>query len=316
MLRDRRSTKRHALAAQFGLLLTCLVSAHALAGSPPGILSSADVLWTVGGNDSTIASPSCGMGGGGLCPGFHSVTLPYPLEPAPAPDAAATNGPGPYDEESIASVDNSNGSVEGVEYAEATVEFVYSVEVLGPAPTVAIDAYSVAGSGATGFASAYTQGVIQGTDGETVFGDSCAPANSCGGFSNDVAGTVVFQGSIGTPITVTLYAHAQASVGGTAYAQIDPVFSIDPSVPNASAYQILVSPGVTNGASGSAAPEPSTWAMMLIGFLGLGIAARRSRGNRAAACSDQAARRCRRAGNARRHQPVRQPTPSQLRSAG
>ena len=54
-----------------------------------------------------------------------------------------------------------------------------------------------------------------------------------------------------------------------------PIFSIDASNPDPGAYSILTSPGIGN--SPSAIPEPSTWAMMLLGFAGLGYAGYRKR---------------------------------------
>ena len=51
------------------------------------------------------------------------------------------------------------------------------------------------------------------------------------------------------------------------YASADPFIFIDPSVPDASAYTITLSPGVANGLPGmGGVPEPATWAMMLAGL--------------------------------------------------
>ena len=58
-----------------------------------------------------------------------------------------------------------------------------------------------------------------------------------------------------------------------ASALIDPQFSIDKSFPNANLYSIVLSPGIGNGG----VPEPSTWAMMLLGVASLGGALRRRR---------------------------------------
>ena len=88
----------------------------------------------------------------------------------------------------------------------------------------------------------------------------------------------------GIPYDIQLYALASTGTqeGATpnqpltasAFAYIDPYFSIDPSVADASAYSFTVSPGFGNapGSIPSAIPEPSTWAMMLLGFMGLGYA--------------------------------------------
>jgi len=59
---------------------------------------------------------------------------------------------------------------------------------------------------------------------------------------------------------------------GTAVSKIDPNISVNG--PLADDVDILFSPGIGNGVS--AVPEPSTWAMMLIGFAGLGFAGYRS----------------------------------------
>jgi hypothetical protein len=53
---------------------------------------------------------------------------------------------------------------------------------------------------------------------------------------------------------------------------LDPTFAIDPSNPNANLYQFDFSPGIGNV---SAVPEPSTWAMMILGFCGVGFMAYR-----------------------------------------
>jgi PEP-CTERM motif len=52
-------------------------------------------------------------------------------------------------------------------------------------------------------------------------------------------------------------------------ASVDPTFTIDPSFANANQYSIVFSNGV------SAVPEPSTWAMMILGFAGVGFVAYR-----------------------------------------
>ena len=72
--------------------------------------------------------------------------------------------------------------------------------------------------------------------------------------------------------------------GGTSTvtASIDPYFFIPSTDPNAGEYSIILSPGIGN-APLSTIPEPSTWAMMLLGFAGLGFLGLRSTARRRAA---------------------------------
>ena len=88
-----------------------------------------------------------------------------------------------------------------------------------------------------------------------------------GGFSlNDQQ----FQIDTNTQYVVELY----AELGGgptlsDAKSFVDPMFT----TPNG--YQLFLSPGILNGTPGGV-PEPSTWAMLLIGFAGLGFAGLRA----------------------------------------
>jgi hypothetical protein len=72
---------------------------------------------------------------------------------------------------------------------------------------------------------------------------------------------------------VDLIAQASASSLGpdlaTALAAADPFFGIDPNTPNFAGYSFQFSPGLLDGVS--AVPEPSTWAMMILGFAGIGF---------------------------------------------
>jgi PEP-CTERM motif len=63
----------------------------------------------------------------------------------------------------------------------------------------------------------------------------------------------------------------QVTPGG-ASASVETIITVDPAY--ADEFQIQFSPGV-------ATPEPSTWAMMLLGFAGLGFAFRRQSRRRA-----------------------------------
>ena len=78
---------------------------------------------------------------------------------------------------------------------------------------------------------------------------------------------------VGQILTVSMAAQAYvAQATDTISVAIDPVFTL--LAPYDNEYTILFSPGILNTA---AVPEPSTWAMMLIGFAGLGWAGYRAR---------------------------------------
>ena len=64
------------------------------------------------------------------------------------------------------------------------------------------------------------------------------------------------------------------SAHGTAY--VDPFIQIDPNFAQADEFALVISAGIGNFPPNSGvAPEPSTWAMLLIGFVGLGFASYR-----------------------------------------
>ena len=61
-------------------------------------------------------------------------------------------------------------------------------------------------------------------------------------------------------------------IGGgsdTQFAFIDPIISFDPAFGNQGPLDLLFTGGVGNIAVGGV-PEPSTWAMMILGFAGVG----------------------------------------------
>jgi hypothetical protein len=82
----------------------------------------------------------------------------------------------------------------------------------------------------------------------------------------------------GTVYTVYLrawvYANGDGAVG-TAY--IDPYIFVDLTTPNAGLYTVTTSPEIGNDPITAAVPEPSTWAMMLLGFAGVGYMTYRRR---------------------------------------
>lgn len=173
---------------------------------------------------------------------------------------------------------------------------VYAFEILGPSGTVPVQVRvttSVAGNDVLGeFDQVSAQFIVSQTNlysqlsglsvgvGYSVFEDSGATINdtttwdnksdtSAGSSSYTDTNTYDFQ-------TNTIYYVGLAngifalSASSSASAYTDPTFQIAPGTPNAGSYSFIYSPGVGNGVSG--VPEPSTWAMMLCGLVGLGLA--------------------------------------------
>ena len=147
----------------------------------------------------------------------------------------------------------------------AFAELEYYIEITGPTPDVLVDV-----SGRT---------ILSGGDASLrVAGQGIIAAINGAGSSFDITISL----PTGSAIDVLLDAAAAAQLGGpgsgSASAYLDPYFSIDPSNPNADQYSILVSPGIGNSPA-SGVPELSTWAMLLLGFAGLGYAGYRKTKN-------------------------------------
>jgi hypothetical protein len=105
--------------------------------------------------------------------------------------------------------------------------------------------------------------------GNGVFINGSAPATT------SLDGTLSAQGQ--GLYALTLSANVTLNLGiptccvvtpGVVSAGVDPILAIDPDMPDADAFSLQFSTGF--GPAGSAVPEPSTWAMMLLGFAGLG----------------------------------------------
>lgn len=81
-----------------------------------------------------------------------------------------------------------------------------------------------------------------------------------------------------TDYTIELLASAEASTNSAANLSVwvDPYIHIDPDFVGGDQFKLLISDGVGNSPV-SAVPEPSTWAMMLLGLCGLGWLAHRRR---------------------------------------
>lgn len=97
--------------------------------------------------------------------------------------------------------------------------------------------------------------------------------------ADPVLRTTVYTNS---DVPVYLSAFVYAGNKGSGFAFADPIISIDPSFASydpdyLSHYSLEFSPGAGNSSAGTV-PEPATWALMLIGFGGAGLAMRRRTG--------------------------------------
>jgi len=161
---------------------------------------------------------------------------------------------------------------------------------LGPGPVpVAMAGLSLISAATAPFLSQYDSAAgsvslqVSTADGSTVL--YSLPTNNDGPYFQilQILPNVEYEVSLGAHAGAEVNASSQTSEQATASAAIDPTFTISPSCACANDYQLTFSPGINNGPS--AAPEPATWAMMLMGFSGLGVAMRSRRKVSTAACS-------------------------------
>lgn len=108
------------------------------------------------------------------------------------------------------------------------------------------------------------------TSGLTVLGGS-------GSISGPASNLSITQ-TISAQSNVDIFVHmfVSTAIAGNSVessgAFLDPIFFIDPSFVGANNYSIEISAGIGNV---SAVPEPSTWAMLILGFAGIGFIAYR-----------------------------------------
>jgi len=75
-------------------------------------------------------------------------------------------------------------------------------------------------------------------------------------------------------VEVSASAGAPTNIDASAQAWADPFIHIDPAFVGGDQFSLLISDGIGNTVL-SAVPEPSTWAMMILGFMGVGFMAYR-----------------------------------------
>lgn len=118
--------------------------------------------------------------------------------------------------------------------------------------------------------------------GATLIGQTCgSSAVSCGNIANSFAISSSF--AIQTNTVYNLQFHldviAYAPNGGSDHQTgfIDPFISFDPAYGDGNGFQLVLSENLGNDPLTAAVPEPSSWAMMLLGFASVGVMAYRRR---------------------------------------
>jgi hypothetical protein len=110
-------------------------------------------------------------------------------------------------------------------------------------------------------------------------------ANCTGGGNNTFSVDTILNFIPYVLYPVTLEADAAAGgnlAGGSSFAVVDPTFAFAPGF-DATGYSLVFSPGIVNNDVPGATPLPSTWTMLIAGFVGLGFLAYRGKKSTAAA---------------------------------
>lgn len=197
-----------------------------------------------------------------------------------------------------AGVQQAPGQYWGYNYAGAGIQLYYFLAISGPTPTVNLNvAALLSAKSSANFsdgdvsASFYVQKQNAGNYvvNDQVFFDLAGYANINGtgnsttGFKGQYTENGVYSFETGQVYVIGMTARTTATRYGSnsvlqspeeASASVDPTFSIAAGVPDAGAYQIILSDGVGNSAP--SVPEPSTWLLTLLG-LGCLIGVRASR---------------------------------------
>jgi hypothetical protein len=149
--------------------------------------------------------------------------------------------------------------------ALAHMSLVYQFAILGPAGSVPLNVI------AAGSAQGASVDALFRVDGPNTIGTVLLQYLPWGAGSWSLNQAYQFRTNV--PYTVTLdvlaTSHSSINQSDSAFAMVDPLFSIDETVLNPQDYRLVFSHGVFNIAA--AVPEPSTWAMMILGFAGVGF---------------------------------------------
>jgi hypothetical protein len=186
----------------------------------------------------------------------------------------------------------SSGGVTGVSESNASETLTYYVHVSGPAGFVPVD-FSSRGTvftnnvgGSQSLASLSIDGGYYVATADSIDGVTTLNSQTGGLATGTIAAgsapnSFVMNGSIqiygGNEVSVVMHSFDSTQTTGSstdlASSYFDPYFFIDPTFAEANPeYSLLFSSGIGNV---SPVPEPSTWAMMLLGFAGVGFVAYR-----------------------------------------
>jgi hypothetical protein len=158
--------------------------------------------------------------------------------------------------------------------ALAHMSLVYQFAILGPTGSVPLNVI------AAGSAQGASVDALFRVDGPNTIGTVLLQYLPWGAGSWSLNQAYQFRTNI--PYTVTLdvlaTSHSSINQSDSAFAMVDPLFSIDETVLNPEDYRLVFSAGVFNIAG--AVPEPSTWAMMILGFAGVGFMTYRRKSKR------------------------------------
>jgi hypothetical protein len=163
------------------------------------------------------------------------------------------------------------GSVTYTASADATLYYQLYIAAVSPAASSFLSVPVVATGNVSGSGIGSWSAEIKVSQGSNVLLDQISGSNSI------IPGNGNFKQTLslvpGDTYDVSLTASADVQTAGgdseTAFAMADPSFEIAPSCGCAQDFEILLSPGISNGVL--PVPEPSSWAMLLLGFTGLSI---------------------------------------------
>lgn len=179
----------------------------------------------------------------------------------------------------------------GGAWGGAEANLIYYVSIVGPLNVyipITISGQATASSNSYGYAQSQVQ---------------IAPVYTTNLFVNAISNThgshtqiTTFDSHVDVLSNSVIQVNLQTIAGEDAYsifntgnasATADPIFTIDSGFALSNQFSVVMSPGVGNSPV-SSVPESSTWAMMMLGFAGIGFAAYRQKQKGAFKCSKSA----------------------------